>query len=97
MEITSIPEAFQTKIRLAIISALIPGEKKFKELKSITSATDGNLGAQLTKLEEMGFVTIEKDFVNKKPQTTYSITKYGLTQFKEYVELLELLLKQGSR
>ena len=53
MEINSIPEAFQTKLRLAIISALITGSKTFKELKIITSASDGNLGAQLSKLEEL--------------------------------------------
>lgn len=52
MEINAIPEVFQSKLRLALLSALLTGTKNFRELKSITEATDGNLGAQLKKLEE---------------------------------------------
>ena len=88
MEINTIPEAFQTKLRLAVLSSLLTGKKNFRELKSITSATDGNLGAQIKKLNELGYITIEKAFVNNKPQTTCAITEYGRTQFKEYVEML---------
>lgn len=62
MEINSIPEAFQTKLRLAILSSLLTGQKSFSELKEITSSTDGNLGAQIKKLNELGYVEIEKAF-----------------------------------
>ncbi len=96
MEINAIPEAFQTKLRLAILSSLLTGEKNFRELKTITSATDGNLGAQIKKLNELGYITIEKAFVNNKPQTTCAITEYGRTQFKEYVEMLENLLRDSK-
>ena len=92
MEINTIPEAFQTKLRLAVLSSLLSGKKTFKELKTITSATDGNLGIQLNKLNELEYITIDKAFVNNKPQTTYTITEFGRAQFKEYVELLEKLL-----
>lgn len=97
MEINSIPEAFQTKLRLAIISALITGEKTFKELKAVTLASDGNLGAQLNKLEEFEYLVCKKEFVNKKPQSTYIITEKGMTQFREYVEMLEGLLRQCGK
>lgn len=97
MEINTIPEAFQTKLRLAVLSSLLTGKKNFRELKSTTSATDGNLGAQIKKLNELGYVTIEKTFVNSKPQTTCTITEYGRTQFKEYVEMLENLLRQSEK
>ncbi len=96
MEINEIPEAFQTRLRLAILSSLLTGQKNFKELKNITCATDGNLGAQIKKLNELGYVTIEKTFVKNKPQTTCTITEYGREQFKEYVEMLENLLKQSK-
>ena len=96
MEINTIPEAFQTKLRLAILSALLTGKKNFKELKMITSATDGNLGIQIKKLNELGYIAIEKAFVNNKPQTTCTITEYGRLQFKEYVEMLENFLKQSK-
>lgn len=94
MEINTIPEAFQTKLRLAILSALLTGEKNFRELKAVTEATDGNLGAQIKKLEEAGYLTIRKEFVGNKPQTTCSITEFGRQQFREYVEMLEKLLGQ---
>lgn len=96
MEINAIPEAFQTKLRLAILSALLTGEKNFKELKKITEATDGNLGAQLKKLEEAGYITVSKAFVNRKPQTSCILTVFGRKQFKEYVEMLERLLGQAE-
>lgn len=96
MEINAIPEAFQTKLRLAILSSLLTGEKNFKELKAVTSATDGNLGAQIKNLNESGYITVEKAFVNNKPQTTCAITEYGREQFKEYVEMLEDLLRQSK-
>ena len=94
MEIHSIPEAFQTKLRLAILSSLLTGKKSFRELKEVTGSTDGNLGAQIKKLDELGYVEIEKAFVNNKPQTTSDITVFGREQFKEYVEMLENLLRQ---
>lgn len=94
MEINSIPEIFQSKLRLAIISALITGDRTFKELKSITSASDGNLGAQLTKLEEYEYLICKKEFINRKPQSTYCITEKGIKQFREYVEMLERVLHQ---
>ena len=96
MEINAIPEVFQSKLRLAILSALLTGTKNFRELKSITEATDGNLGAQLKKLEEAGYIVIEKAFINRKPQTSCRITDFGKAQFKEYVEMLEGVLRQAE-
>lgn len=96
MEINAIPEVFQSKLRLAILSALLTGTKNFRELKSVTEATDGNLGAQLKKLEEAGYIVIEKAFINRKPQTSCRITDFGKAQFKEYVEMLEGVLRQAD-
>ena len=96
MEINAIPEVFQSKLRLALLSALLIGTKNFRALKSITEATDGNLGAQLKKLEEAGYIVIEKAFINRKPQTSCRITDFGKAQFKEYVEMLEGVLRQAD-
>lgn len=93
MNIDSIPEAFQSKIRLAIIAGLITGDKSFGELKRVTKATDGNLGLHLNKLEEMSYLSVTKEFVKRKPKTTYSLTEKGKIAFKEYVFLLESLLE----
>lgn len=93
MDLFSIPEAFTNKLRLAIISALVTGEKNFKELQHLTDATSGNLGAQLVKLEEWGYINCKKEFINRKPQSTYQLTEKGLSEFKDYVILLEKILK----
>ncbi len=96
MDLFSIPEAFTNKLRLAIISALVTGEKNFKELQNLTNATSGNLGAQLLKLEECGYINCKKEFINRKPQSTYHLTEKGLSEFKGYVTLLEKILKGVS-
>jgi Predicted transcriptional regulators len=90
------PEAFTNKLRLAIISALVTGEKNFKELQRLTDATSGNLGAQLAKLEEWEYINCRKEFISRKPQSTYQLTEKGLSEFKGYVMLLEKILKGTS-
>lgn len=87
------PEVFSNKLRLSVISALVTGEKDFTELKKYTEATSGNLGAQLSKLEEWGYICCRKEFVNKKPRSTYKLTETGCANFREYVEMLENVLK----
>ena len=66
------------KLRLALLS-LLSGvdEAEFTWLRGKTGSTDGNLGAQLTKLEEAGYVSVEKKFVMRKPQTLYRMTEAG--------------------
>jgi DNA-binding transcriptional ArsR family regulator len=76
--------------RLAILSILITVENaNFTFLKESTGTTDGNLSTHLTKLEESGYITIGKNFVGKKPQTTCGITMQGRTAFEKYLGQLE--------
>jgi len=67
-------------------------EAEFTWLRSKTGSTDGNLGAQLLKLEEAGYVAMEKRFVLRKPQTVYRITEPGRQALTEYVQALKQLL-----
>lgn len=97
MDINSIPDIFQSKLRIAIISCLMTGEKTFKEVKEITGATDGNLSVQISKLEEEGYIKVIKDFFNKKPRTRYILTEKGKRDFIDYVNTLENILKQYSQ
>lgn len=84
------------KIRLALLSLLVTVEKaEFTWLRSRTGATDGNLGAQLAKLEEAGYVKVEKKFVQRKPHTLYRITDAGRDALAEYVRALKQLLGQS--
>jgi len=84
----SIPDALQTKVRIAIISALYNGEKDFNTLKKILELTDGNLSIQVSKLEECEYVEVERKIEGKKRRTIYRLTQKGKSVFKEYVEML---------
>lgn len=94
MELNNIPEAFQTKLRLMLISALVTGSKSFNELKSITGASDGNISVQLSKLEEWGYVNINKSIINKKTRTEIQLTQFGKNTFREYIELLNRIMSE---
>ena len=79
-------------VRLKIMSALKvlpPSEPiEFVRLKAIVAATEGNLGAHITTLEEAGYVAVEKDFVGKRPRTRIALSKAGRRAFEEYVAYL---------
>lgn len=93
MDINSIPDIFQSKLRIAIVTALITGQKTFRELKEITGATDGNLSIHLSKLEAAGYIVILKDFFNNKPRTRYNLTEKGKNEFIDYVNRLDGIIK----
>ncbi len=81
------------KLRLALLSLLSGVEEaEFTWLRGKTGATDGNLGAQLLKLEEAGYVAVEKKFVQRKPQSLYRMTEAGHNALAEYVQALKQLL-----
>ncbi|HNS30340.1 MAG TPA: transcriptional regulator [Tenuifilaceae bacterium] len=76
-------------LRLAIVSLLIKeGELDFNTVKEKTNATSGNISVQFKKLEEAGYITINKSFRNNYPHTAIIITKKGLMAFEEYVKAL---------
>ena len=79
-----------SRIRLAVLSILISvREASFNYLKETIGTTDGNLSASLSKLEEAGYISIEKSFKGKKPLTTCSIREKGRTAFSKYMKALE--------
>lgn len=81
------------KLRLALLSLLAGVEQAdFTWLREKTGSSDGNLGAQLLKLEESGYVAVEKKFVHRKPQSIYKLTEAGRTALREYVSALKQLL-----
>lgn len=81
------------KLRLAVLSLLSTVEEAdFTWLRSRTGSTDGNLGAQMLKLEEAGYVAMEKRFVMRKPQTAYRMTETGRQALATYVQALKQLL-----
>lgn len=89
MELHEIPAAFQSRLRLAVVAALMTGPKDFTMLTKLTEATPGNLGKQMELLEAEGFVSCKKEFFGKRPRTTYRLTETGRETFLAYVRLLE--------
>lgn len=84
------------KLRLALMSLLAGVESAdFSWLRDKTGSTDGNLGAQLMKLEEAGYVQAKKRFVERKPQTTYRLTDRGRKALADYVGALKQLLGEA--
>lgn len=84
------------KGRLAIMSVLAPADSlTFKELKEMLDMTDGNLSVHMRTLEEAKYVRVTKDFVDRKPRTTYSLTAEGRAAFGRYIEGLEAIVAQS--
>ena len=83
-----------SELRLAVMSVLVNLEEAdFVYLREATGATAGNLSVQIDKLANARYISIEKGFKGKKPQTLCRITSEGLKAFEEYVEALKTYLK----
>ena len=67
---------------------------EFSTLKEMLDITDGNLASHISALEKIEYVNVTKQFIGKKPNTTYSVTKLGKKAFNEHLDALEKLLKQ---
>lgn len=81
---------------MAALKALPPREQiEFTRLKSLVGATDGNLGAHISTLEQAGYVEAQKDFVGKKPRTRLRLTKEGRRSFHDYVTFLRDLVGES--
>lgn len=84
-----------SELRLAVMSVLVDLEEAdFVYLRKATGATAGNLSVQIDKLTTAGYITVEKGFKGKKPQTTCKITPTGIQAFAEYVEALKTYLNK---
>lgn len=79
-----------SQLRLSILSILMSVEEAdFMYMKQKTDATMGNLSVQITKLEEAGYIKVEKTFQGKRPRTVCKMTDTGKTAFIEYVSALK--------
>jgi DNA-binding PadR family transcriptional regulator len=95
-ELPDLNPVIHGKLRLALLSLLTTVEEaEFTWLRCRTGSTDGNLGAQLARLEEAGYVAVEKKFVQRKPQTIYRMTEAGRKALTEYVQALKQLLGES--
>jgi DNA-binding MarR family transcriptional regulator len=66
----------------------------FSSLKELLGVTDGNLASHTKALELENYIAIEKQFIGKKPNTSYRTTKEGRKAFQDHIEALEKLLQK---
>ncbi len=88
-------EIIHSRIRLAVMAVLISvDEAEFTFLKEKVKTTDGNLSVHLKKLEDAGYIAVNKSFQNRKPVSRYLLTQKGRKAFESYVERLEKMIKK---
>ena len=95
-DIGKIDDVIHGRLRLGIMAYLANADvAEFNELKSVLQATQGNLSVHLRKLEEAGFVAIEKSFLGRKPLTRVRLTAKGRKAFVAYLGAIVKLLDGG--
>jgi DNA-binding HxlR family transcriptional regulator len=88
--IQKLNKMFENRVRLGIMSVLMINDSyDFNSLKETLGVTDGNLASHLKALEEHGLIAVNKQFLGRKPNTTYSITENGKRLFREHLKALE--------
>lgn len=95
--ITNLNKTFDHRIRLGIMSILLVNDwVDFKTLKQTLEVTDGNLASHLKALESKDFIEVRKQFVGRKPNTSYRVTVLGRQSFNDHLNALEQLLNMRS-
>jgi DNA-binding MarR family transcriptional regulator len=90
-------KAFESKARLGIMSVLLVNDAvNFNGLKEALNLTDGNLATHLRSLEEAGYLLVQKEFIGRKPNTTYRVTETGKKAFEDHLNELEKFIKKGG-
>jgi len=97
-DITEIDEVIHGRLRLGVMAYLSgSGTADFNELKGALQASDGNLSVHLRKLEEAGYVAIQKTYSHRKPLTRVALTDKGRSAFVAYLDAIEKLIpKHGE-
>ena len=96
--VSRLNKAFESRLRLGIMSALIVNEKlDFTELRELLGTTDGNLSSHLSALEKEGYIKVYKKFIARKPKTSYAATEKGKTAFRNHLDLLEQLIDKQAK
>lgn len=95
--ISDINKTFDHRIRLGIMSILMVNESvDFNRLKELLDVTDGNLASHIKALELTQYIDIKKQFIGKKPNTTYEATLLGKQTFAKHLAALEQLIKTSK-
>ncbi|MBW8334558.1 MAG: transcriptional regulator [Prolixibacteraceae bacterium] len=91
--ISNLQKVFESRIRLGIMSTLMVNDTlDFNALKDLLELTDGNLASHLKALEQQEIIVVSKQFVGRKPSTTYRATDLGKNLFRQHLAALEKLI-----
>ena len=94
-DIGRLDDVIHGRMRLGIMAYLASaGAADFNELKAVLEATQGNLSIHLRKLEEAGYIVIEKSFLGRKPLTRARLTEAGRKAFADYLDAISRLLDE---
>jgi DNA-binding transcriptional ArsR family regulator len=94
---TQIDDLIHSRIRLAIMAVLASVEQAdFSFIRDQINATDGNLSVHMRKLEDAGYIKVEKQFEGRKPVSRYTLTKTGRAAFQAYVDHLGSMIKPAT-
>lgn len=92
--LSQLNKVFENRVRLGIMSLLMVNERvDFNTLKKNLNLSDGNLASHLATLENNQYLEVHKEFVKRKPHTTYSATHKGKKAFEIHLGALESLIK----
>ncbi|MCC2589606.1 winged helix-turn-helix domain-containing protein [Chryseobacterium sp. MFBS3-17] len=93
LKINQLNKEFESRVRLGIMSVLMVNDwVDFTGMKNLLEVSDGNLASHSTALEKAGYIEVKKEFVGKKPKTSYRVTQAGREAFTEHLNALEKLL-----
>lgn len=93
--ISGLNKNFESRVRLGMMSVLMVNDwVDFTEMKSLLQVTDGNLASHSASLEKNEYIEVKKEFVGKKPRTSYRVTEKGKKAFQEHLAFLEKMMRQ---
>jgi DNA-binding MarR family transcriptional regulator len=96
--ISDLNKAFDNRIRLGIMSILVVSDwVDFNSLKEMLELTDGNLSSHIGMLEKAAYVETKKQFLGKKPKTSYRVTQTGRSEFRKHIDALEKMIKEQNQ
>lgn len=94
--ISDLNKLFDHRVRLGIMSMLMVNEwVDFRTLKEKLEVTDGRLASHIKALEENKYIEVRKQFIGRKPNTSYAVTDTGKQAFQEHLDALEKIIKQS--
>lgn len=95
--ISGLNKAFENRVRLGIMSILMVNQAAdFITLKQQLNVTDGNIASHINALEKLQYLEVIKQFIGKKPNTSYKATKSGKKAFTEHLDALEKLIRVSN-